>query len=109
MECSDILDLSAVRGITLYEPDELVLSAGAGTPMAEIVSALDENHQHLAFEPGDYGPLWGGPVGAGTIGGILACNLSGPRRILAGAARDHFLGFEAVSGRGEAFKGAVGW
>jgi glycolate oxidase FAD binding subunit len=58
----------------------------------------------LAFEPPDLGPLLGGKQAAQTIGGIIACNLSGPRRIKAGAARDHFLGFQAVSGRGEAFK-----
>ena len=52
----------------------------------------------------DYGPLLGGSAGRGTIGGVLAANLSGPRRIKAGAARDHFLGFTAVSGRGETFK-----
>ena len=98
------LDLSGLSGITLYEPEELVLRARAGTPLAEIAAALEENKQQLAFEPLDPGPLLGGEAGAGTIGGLLACNLSGPRRIKAGAARDHFLGFEAVSGRGEAFK-----
>src|SRR6185312_8349481 len=65
---------------------------------------LAANNQELAFEPMDYAPLFGGTPGAGTIGGVLAANLSGPRRIRAGAARDHFLGFTAVSGRGEAFK-----
>jgi glycolate oxidase FAD binding subunit len=67
-------------------------------------AALDEQRQMLAFEPADLGPLLGGPAGAASIGGVLACNLSGPRRIKAGAARDHFLGLEAVSGRGELFK-----
>jgi glycolate oxidase FAD binding subunit len=52
----------------------------------------------------DYGPLLGGAAGAATIGGVIASNLSGPRRIKSGAARDHFLGFSAVSGRGETFK-----
>jgi glycolate oxidase FAD binding subunit len=98
------IDLSALSGITLYEPNELVLSARAGTPMAEIRDALEEKNQHLAFEPADLGPLYGVEPGAGSIGGVLACNLSGPRRIKAGAARDHFLGVQAVSGRGEAFK-----
>ncbi len=98
------LDLSAFAGITLYEPEELVLSAGPGTPIAEIHAALAERDQELAFEPPDYGPLLGLPEGAGTLGGVMAANLAGPRRIKAGAARDHFLGFEAVSGRGEAFK-----
>jgi glycolate oxidase FAD binding subunit len=98
------LDLSGLSGVTLYEPEELVLSARAGTPLAEIEALLASKNQELAFEPMDYGALLGGPAGRGTIGGALAANLSGPRRIKAGAARDHFLGFSAVSGRGEIFK-----
>ena len=98
------LDVSGLTGITLYEPEELVLSARAGTPLAEIEAALAEKGQELAFEPGDLGPLLGGEAGKATLGGVIAANLSGPRRIKAGAARDHFLGVHAVSGRGEAFK-----
>ncbi|MDQ6435205.1 glycolate oxidase subunit GlcE [Mesorhizobium sp. LHD-90] len=98
------LDLSKLRGVTLYEPEELVLSARAGTPLSEIEKMLAERGQELAFEPMDFGPLLGGAAGRGTIGGTLAANLSGPRRIRAGAARDHILGIHAVSGRGEAFK-----
>ena len=98
------LDLSGLSGVILYEPEELVLSAQAGTPLDEIEALLAERGQHLAFEPIDYGPLLGGAPSNGTIGGVLAANLCGPRRISAGAARDHFLGFEAVSGRGESFK-----
>ncbi len=98
------LDLSGLAGVLLYEPEELVLSAQAGTPLNDIEALLAAHSQHLAFEPIDYGPLLGGGSGRSTIGGALAANLSGPRRIAAGAARDHFLGFEAVSGRGEAFK-----
>jgi glycolate oxidase FAD binding subunit len=98
------LDLSALAGVTLYEPEELVLSARAGTPIAEIEALAAAKSQELAFEPMDYGPLLAGAARAGTIGGVLAANLSGPRRIKAGAARDHFLGVGAVSGRGESFK-----
>src|SRR5262249_32078126 len=98
------LDLSALHGVIFYEPEELVLSAHAATPLHDIDAMLAENGQHLAFEPMDYGPLLGGASNRGTIGGVLATNLSGPRRITAGAARDHFLGFSAVSGRGETFK-----
>src|SRR5262249_7505295 len=98
------LDLSALSGVTLYEPEELVLSAKAGTPLHEIEALVAESRQELAFEPIDYGPLLGGDAGAATIGGAIASNLSGPRRIKSGAARDHFLGFSAVSGRGETFK-----
>jgi glycolate oxidase FAD binding subunit len=98
------LDLSDLSGVTLYEPEELVLSAKAGTPIAEIEALLAASNQELAFEPMDYGPILGAAPGRGTLGGALAANLSGPRRIKAGAARDHFLGFTAVSGRGETFK-----
>jgi len=98
------LDVSGISGVLLYEPNELVLSARAGTPLAEIEKLLAENNQELAFEPADLGPLLGRAAGAGTLGGTLAVNLSGPRRIKAGAARDFALGVRAVSGRGEAFK-----
>jgi glycolate oxidase FAD binding subunit len=98
------LDLSGLSGVTLYEPAELVLSAKAGTPLAEIEEVVAASAQELAFEPMDYGPLLGVAPGSGTIGGALAANLSGPRRVKAGAARDHFLGVSAVSGRGETFK-----
>jgi glycolate oxidase FAD binding subunit len=97
------IDLSALTGVTLYEPEELVLSAKAGTPLAEIEALVDSKGQQLAFEPMDCGPLLGTTSG-GTIGGALSAGLAGPRRIKAGSARDHFLGFTAVSGRGETFK-----
>jgi glycolate dehydrogenase FAD-binding subunit len=98
------LDLSALTGVTLYEPEELVLSAKAGTPIADIEALVGAKGQQLAFEPADYGIILGAENRRGTIGGVLATNLSGPRRIKAGAARDHFLGCSAVSGRGETFK-----
>jgi glycolate dehydrogenase FAD-binding subunit len=98
------LDLSGLSGVTLYEPEELVLTARAGTPLAEIEALLAAKGQQLAFEPIDCGPILGAPAGRGTLGGVLATNLSGPRRVKAGAARDHFLGVTAVSGRGETFK-----
>jgi glycolate oxidase FAD binding subunit len=98
------LDLAGLSGVTLYEPAELILSARAGTPIAEIEKLLDENNQQLDFEPADYGPLFGGASKKGTIGGVLAANLAGPRRIKSGAARDHFLGVTAVTGRGETIK-----
>lgn len=104
VQAAHSLDLSALTGITLYEPEELVLAARVGTPLIEIEETLAERNQHLAFEPPDLGPLLGNETDDGSIGGILACNLSGPRRLKSGAARDHFLGVAAVSGRGEGFK-----
>ena len=98
------LDLSGLTGVTLYEPEELVLSARAGTPIAEIEALIGSKGQELAFEPIDCGPLFGAGADKGTLGGVLAANGAGPRRIKAGAARDHFLGVSAVSGRGETFK-----
>jgi len=107
VQAAHILDLARLSGIRDYQPSELVLTAGAGTPLGEIERALEEAGQMLAFEPPDWRALLGSGEqdGAGpTLGGVLACNLSGPRRVKAGAARDHFLGFRAVSGRGEIFK-----
>jgi len=97
------LHLSALEGVNLYEPEELVLRAGAATPLGQIQAMLAQQNQQLAFEPPDFGELYG-HAREQTIGGVLAANLAGPRRIKAGAARDHFLGLEAVSGRGAAFK-----
>ena len=99
-----VLDFAALSALESYEPGELVLRAGAGARVVDIEALLAEHDQMLAFEPPDFGPLMGRPAGASTLGGMLSAGLSGPRRIAAGAARDHFLGFEAVSGRGVAFK-----
>jgi glycolate oxidase FAD binding subunit len=100
----NVLDISGVSGIDLYEPGELVMSAAAATPMSEILAALDEHKQWLSFEPPNLGPLLGSGVCAGSIGGVIACNLAGSRRVASGSARDHILGFHAISGRGEKFK-----
>jgi len=104
LQMPHVLDLGAFAGIRDYEPAELVLTAGAATPLSEIEAALDGARQMLAFEPGDWRALLGTNDKAPTLGGVIACNLAGPRRIRQGAARDHFLGFHAVSGCGEAFK-----
>jgi glycolate oxidase FAD binding subunit len=100
---ADVLDLSALTGIVDYAPAELVLTARAATPLATIEQALIANGQRLAFDPPDYGALLG-VAKPQTIGGVVSANQAGSRRVAAGAARDHFLGFEAVSGRGEVFK-----
>lgn len=98
------LETGSLAGISLYEPTELVMSARAGTPLAQIETTLADRGQMLAFEPMDLGPATGGPGGAQTIGGVVAVNISGPRRIASGAARDHVLGVRAVNGRAEVFK-----
>jgi glycolate oxidase FAD binding subunit len=103
LQAETALDMSDFKGISLYEPEELVLEAGAGTRLSDIEKALAENNQQLAFEPPDYSRLLGVKHN-GTLGGLMACGLSGPRRIKAGAARDHILGIAGVSGRGEIFK-----
>src|SRR5947199_5779254 len=104
LQTAHTLDLSRRAGIRDYAPSELVLTAGAATPLAEIERVLAENGQMLAFEPPGWCGLLGVEEAPPTLGGVLACNLSGPRRFKAGAARDHFLGFRAVSGRAEIFK-----
>src|SRR5438045_1635605 len=104
LQTAHTLDLSRLSGIRDYAPSELVLTAGAATPLAEIERVLAEQGQMLAFEPPGWCGLLGVDEASPTLGGVLACNLSGPRRIKAGAARDHFLGFRAVSGRAEVFK-----
>ena len=97
-----VLDTSALTGIIDYEPEELVLVAKPATPLSTILTNLDQAGQMLAFDP-----PWGSgraDRAMGSIGGVIACNLAGPRRLVAGAARDYLLGFKAVSGRGEAFQ-----
>jgi glycolate oxidase FAD binding subunit len=92
-----------LSGITLYRPAELVLSARAGTPIPEIEAALAEKGQHLIAEPPDTRAIFGTDQPA-TLGGIVAANLSGPRRITWGAMRDHVLGIRFVNGAGEVLR-----
>lgn len=95
VQAGHALDMSGLSGVIAYEPEELVLTALAGTPMDTIRVMLADRGQHLAFEP---------PEG-GTLGGLVSSGLAGPRRISAGSARDHTLGIAGVSGRAEAYKG----
>lgn len=88
------LDVTAHRGIVNYEPTELVITARAGTPLSEIEAALAEKNQMLGFEP----PYFSATA---TLGGTIACNLSGPRRPYAGSARDFVLGMRIINGKGE--------
>lgn len=114
-----VLGLSALTGVRLYEPGALTLVAAAGTPVAEIEALLAAEGQALAFEPMDHRALLGpadgaagsgagsdrtGGGGAPTIGGVVATNASGPRRVLAGACRDHLLGVRFVDGQGRALR-----
>lgn len=88
------ISLAEHSGIVSYEPIELVLTARAGTPLTEISQALAEHNQRLAFEP----PLFDGVA---TLGGTLACHLSGPGRPWHGSIRDHVLGVRLINGRAE--------
>tara|TARA_B100001741_G_scaffold287931_1_gene265762 strand:- start:321 stop:1556 length:1236 start_codon:yes stop_codon:yes gene_type:complete len=104
MQTSHELGLQKISGVEEYSPNELVITAKAGTPLKIIEMELAKNNQHLTFEPPDFGFLFMGGSNHGTIGGAISCNFSGPRRVVGGAVRDHFLGFNAISGRGEEFK-----
>ncbi|WP_170533780.1 glycolate oxidase subunit GlcE [Ruegeria atlantica] len=94
---------AGLSGITLYEPGALTLVAQAGTPLAEIEAALEAEGQQLPFEPMDHRGLLG-TGGEPTIGGVVAANISGPRRIQAGACRDFLLGVRYVDGKGQMIK-----
>jgi glycolate oxidase FAD binding subunit len=100
---SQLLELSKFSNVNVYESEELILDVGAGAKLSDIEKLISTQQQYLAFEPPDFSKLLGSKH-SGTMGGLLACNLSGPRRIKAGAARDHVLGLQGVSGRGEIFK-----
>jgi glycolate oxidase FAD binding subunit len=97
------LDLSKLDEVVTYQPEELVLTVQPGAPLAEIEALLARRGQQLAFEPPDLGALWGAAAGKGSIGGAALTGLGGPRRLTAGAPRDHTLGVKGVNGFGQAF------
>ncbi|WP_458791672.1 FAD-binding protein [Yoonia sp. MH D7] len=97
------LSTAKLTGITLYEPGALTLVAKSGTPISEIETTLAAQNQRLAFEPMDHRALLG-TTGTPTIGGVIATNTSGPRRIAVGAARDFMLGVRFVDGSGNIIK-----
>jgi glycolate oxidase FAD binding subunit len=99
-----LITTASLRGITLYEPTELVMSARAGTPVSQVEVELASRGQMLPFEPIDFGPALGAPHGLQTIGAVFATNNSGSRRISTGSARDHLIGLRGVNGRAEIFK-----
>lgn len=99
----DVLKTTGLNGIDLYEPGALTVVVKAGTPLREIEETLAAEGQRLAFEPMDYRGLLG-VKGEPTIGGVVAGNISGPRRIQVGAARDFTLGVRFVDGHGTIVK-----
>ncbi len=99
----EVLSVSGLTGVTLYEPGALTLVVAAGTPLADVEAALAKENQRLAFEPMDHRGLLG-TEGEPTIGGVVAANVSGPRRIAVGACRDHLLGVRFVDGQGTVLK-----
>ncbi|WP_207100765.1 FAD-binding protein [Paracoccus shandongensis] len=99
----ETLSLSRLSGVVTYSPGEMTLIARPGTPLPEIQQMLDAEGQALAFEPPDLRAVLGGN-GTPTLGGVVAANASGPRRVLAGACRDHLLGVRFVDGRGRVLK-----
>lgn len=102
------LSLGNHAGITLYSPKELIVSTRAGTPLRDLEAELARNGQHIIAEPPDLAELLGadgqGNGAAQTLGGVVATNLSGPRRVAWGAMRDHVLGVRAVNGMGEVIR-----
>jgi FAD/FMN-containing dehydrogenase len=92
--CGELLDVSALAGITSYEPTELVVTARAGTPLPELEAALAEHGQYLPFEPPRF-------AAGGTVGGMVAAGLAGPARASAGSVRDHVLGLTLLNGHAE--------
>jgi glycolate oxidase FAD binding subunit len=99
-----LLDVSGLTGIVKYEPEELILTAAPSTPLTEINAVLATKGQRLGFDPADWSRLLGSN-GVATLAGAASCDASGSGRLRHGAARDSLLGFQAVNGLGEMFRG----
>ena len=99
----EVISIAGLRGLELYEPGSLTIVVRAGTPVAEVEAMLAAQGQRLPFEPMDHRVLLG-TQGEPTIGGVVAANVSGPRRIQAGAARDSLIGLRFVDGSGSVIK-----
>ncbi|HBV55491.1 MAG TPA: 2-hydroxy-acid oxidase, partial [Rhodobacteraceae bacterium] len=99
----EVLSLRGLSGIVDYEPGAMTLVVKAGTSLAEVDAALAQEGQRLAFEPADWRALLG-TTGEPTVGGMVAANVSGPRRVAVGACRDFLLGLRFVDGRGRVLK-----
>ena len=104
LQCAKTLNLSGLKGIIEYLPEELYIKVKACTPIEEIEKVLKENNQQLAFEPLDFGYVISGKSNKGTAAGLVSCNFSGSRRFKVGSVRDHLLGFRGVNGKGEIIK-----
>ena len=104
IQSSQTLSLGQMTGILEYFPEELYIKVLPGTSMSEIEFTLKEKNQFLGFEPNDLGYIYSSKSNPGSIGGVVACNLSGPGRFKNGALRDHVLGFKAVNGSGAKIK-----
>ena len=104
IQSAKTINLSKLKGIIEYLPEELYIKVYPGTPVKEIEEELKKNNQYLAFEPIDFGYFLNGKSDYGTAGGQASCNISGPRRFKVGSVRDHVLGFRGVNGRGEVIK-----
>lgn len=104
MKTDAVLSVGALNGVIKYEPHELVVTAQAATPVADIEALLAARGQMLGFAPADWGPLLGARMNVGTLGGLIATNASGARRVKAGNVRDHLIGCRFVNGQGEVVK-----
>lgn len=98
-----LLDMRGLGRVLDYQPRELTIEVEAGASLAEVDALLAAHGQIFAFDAFDAGAMFGGPSGRTTIGGAVASGVAGPGRLQGGGPRDHLLGFEAVSGRGELF------